>query len=173
MATAPSRACKLTGIDLPETAAMPHLVILYTANLDAPADQGGTDLSALCRSLADEMLAQRDEAGGPVFPPGGVRVLAYPAAHFAVADGGAAGRAAGHQAGKGGEYAFVYLNLRMARGRSAAVQQGVGRALEAVCQAHFASQLASRPIGVTLQIDEGPEVFDAKNSSLHPLFRKG
>jgi 5-carboxymethyl-2-hydroxymuconate isomerase len=144
---------------------MPHLVILYTANLDAPADQGGTDMSALCRSLADEMLAQRDEGGGPVFPPGGVRVLAYPAPHFAVADGGAAGVP--------GEYAFVYLNLRMARGRSSAVQQAVGRALEAVCQAHFASQLASRPIGVTLQIDEGPEVFDAKNSSLHPLFRKG
>lgn len=147
---------------------MPHLVILYTANLDAPADQGGTDLSALCRQLADVMLAQCDEAGGPVFPPGGVRVLAYPAPHFAVADGGAAGR----EAGVPGEYAFVYLNLRMARGRSAAVQQGVGRALEAACQAHFASQLASRPIGVTLQIDEGPEVFDAKNSSLHPLFRK-
>ena len=147
---------------------MPHLVILYTANLDAPADQGGTDLSALCRSLAGEMLAQRDEAGGHVFPPGGVRVLAYPAAHFAVADGGAAGRAAGVP----GEYAFVYLNLRMARGRSAAVQQGVGRALEAVCKAHFAEQFAARPIGVTLQIDEGPEVFDAKNSSLHPLFRK-
>lgn len=148
---------------------MPHLVILYTANLDAPADQSGTDMSALCRRLADEMLVQRDEAGGNVFPPGGVRVLAYPAPHFAVADGGAAGR----EAGVPGEYAFVYLNLRMARGRSSTVQQAVGRALEAVCQAHFASQLASRPIGVTLQIDEGPEVFDAKNSSLHPLFRKG
>lgn len=61
----------------------------------------------------------------------------------------------------------------MARGRSAAVQQAVGRALEAACQTHFAGQLAARPIGVTLQIDEGPEVFDAKNSSLHPLFRKG
>jgi 5-carboxymethyl-2-hydroxymuconate isomerase len=24
---------------------------------------------------------------------------------------------------------------------------------------------------VTLQIDEGPEVFDAKNSTLHPLFQ--
>lgn len=148
---------------------MPHLVILYTPQLDRPADQGGTDMTALCRTLADTMLAQRDESNVPVFPPGGVRVLAYPAAHYAVADGGAAGVAAG----RGGDYAFVYLNLRMARGRSAAVHASVGRALEAAAKSHFQAQLQAGLIGVTLQIDEGPEVFDAKNSSLHPLFKKG
>ena len=97
---------------------MPHLVILYSGNLDAR-----TDMSVLCRSLADTMLAQRDEAGKPVFPPGGTRVLAYPAPHFAISDGGAAGRAAGGD----GDYGFAYLNLRMGRGRSEAVQQGVGQ----------------------------------------------
>ncbi|MEY4756106.1 MAG: 5-carboxymethyl-2-hydroxymuconate Delta-isomerase [Pseudomonadota bacterium] len=148
---------------------MPHLVILYTPQLDRPADQGGTDMTALCRTLADTMLAQRDESNEPVFPPGGVRVLAYPAAHHAVADGGAAGLAAG----RGGDYAFVYLNLRMARGRSAAVHASVGRALEATAKHHFQAQLQAGLIGVTLQIDEGVEVFDAKNSSLHPLFKKG
>lgn len=30
--------------------------------------------------------------------------------------------------------------------------------------------LTKRPIGITLEIDEGQEVFDAKRSSLHPLF---
>lgn len=138
---------------------MPHLVILYTPDLDRPVDQGGSDMTALCRALADTMLAARDEAGSAVFPPGGVRVLAYPAAHSAVADGR-------------GDYGFVYLNLRMGRGRSAAVHASVGQALEATAKAHFTPLLATRPIGVTLQIDEGPEVFDAKNSSLHPLFRK-
>lgn len=141
---------------------MPHLVILYTGNLDAV-----TDMTVLCRSLADTMLALRDEAGKPVFPPGGIRVLAYPAPHCAVADGGAAGLAAG----QGGDYGFVYLNLRMARGRSAAVHADAGRRLDAAARSHFAPLLASRPVGVTLQIDEGPEVFDAKNSSLHPLFK--
>jgi len=152
---------------------MPHLVVLYTANLDAPAAQGGADLDGLCRALADAMLAQRaTDASGlerPVFPPGGVRVLAYPARHWAVADGGAAGRAAG----VGDDYGFIYLNLRLARGRPAAVHQAVGRALEAVAKAHLAPLLAQRPVGVTLQIDEGAEVFDAKNSSLHPLFATG
>ena len=140
---------------------MPHLVILYTGNLDAV-----TDMTALCRAMADAMLSVRDETGKQVFPTGGVRVLAYPAPHFAVADGGAAGRSAGFEA----DYGFVYLNLRMARGRSAAVQQQAGQTLEAVARAHFAPLLAARPVGITLQIDEGHEVFDAKNSSLHPLF---
>jgi 5-carboxymethyl-2-hydroxymuconate isomerase len=154
---------------------MPHLVILYTPNLDHPPEQGGCDMTALCRALADTMIAQRDDADKPVFPKGGVRVLAYPAAHFAVADGGEHGGPAGQAAGYSGAhagYAFVYLNLRMGRGRSSSVHARVGAALEACVKVHLADQLARRPIGLTLQIDEGPEVFDAKNSSLHPLFNK-
>lgn len=131
---------------------MPHLVILYTPQLDA-----ASDMSALCRSLADSMLAVRDDADKQVFPTGGVRVLAYPAAHSAVADGQR-------------DYGFVYLNLRMARGRSAAVQQRAGEALMATTRAHFAALLAERYLGITLQIDEGHEVFDAKQSTIHPLF---
>lgn len=142
---------------------MPHLVILYTPNVEHEVDMTG-----LCRALADTMLTVRDEQGAQVFPTGGVRVLAFPAAHYAVADGGEAGRAAGGS----GDYGFMYLNLRMGRGRSPQVQQQAGRALEAAAKAHLAELLQRRHVGITLQIDEGPEVFDAKNSSLHSLFRK-
>lgn len=147
---------------------MPHLVILYTHNLDKPAAEGGVDMGGLCRALCDAMLAVRDEQDKQVFPYGGTRVLAYPAAHSAVSDGGAAGIAAG----LGGDYAFVYMNVRMAQGRSALVHQRVGDALNACVKERFAEQLARRPIGITVQVDEGHEVFDAKNSSLHPLFQK-
>lgn len=133
---------------------MPHLVILYTPNLEPEADMPG-----LCRRLADTMIATRDEAGQPVFPIGGVRVLAYPAAHHAVADGS-------------GDHAFCYFNLRMARGRSAATQQAAGQALADAAKAHFAPVLARRHVGLTLQVDEGHEVFDAKFGNLHPLFNK-
>jgi 5-carboxymethyl-2-hydroxymuconate isomerase len=133
---------------------MPHLVVLYTSNLDAE-----TDMSALCRSLADAMLSVRDEHSQQVFPTGGVRVLAYPAPHYAVADGR-------------GDYAFVYLNLRMGRGRSDAVKRRAGEALQQAAKGHFESVFARRYLGLTLQIDEGPEVFDAKHSTLHPLFQK-
>jgi 5-carboxymethyl-2-hydroxymuconate isomerase len=135
------------------------------------------DVPALCRELADAMLGVRDEAGAPVFPPGGTRVLAYPAPHFAVADGGAAGRVAG--AGKTGiatddpgEYGFMYLNLRMGRGRSGATHQRAGDALLAAARARLAPDMATRHIGLTVQIDEGPEVFDARHSTLHALFRQ-
>ena len=148
---------------------MPHLVILYTGQLDAE-----TDIGALCRTLADTMLAVRDEDDRQVFPTGGTRVLAYPAAHHAVADGGAAGRAAqthtGAASGDPGDYAFVYLQLRMGRGRSAATHRKVGDALLMATKSHFQPLFSKRHIGVTLQIDEGQEVFDAKHSNLHPLF---
>ena len=52
------------------------------------------------------------------------------------------------------------------------MHQRVGEALNAVVTERFAEPLAKRPIGITVQVDEGQEVFDAKNSSLHPLFKK-
>ena len=133
---------------------MPHLVVLYTGNLDQD-----TDMSGLCRRLADTMLAARDEAGKQVFPTGGTRVLCYPAAHFAVADGQR-------------DYAFIYLNLRMARGRSEAVKNRVGDSLSHAVKDALAPLFARRLIGVTLQIDEGTEIYDAKHSNIHPLFNK-
>jgi 5-carboxymethyl-2-hydroxymuconate isomerase len=133
---------------------MPHVVILYTPQLDADCD-----MRALCRKLADAMLTVKDEHGTQVFPTGGVRVFAYPAAHHAVSDGR-------------GDHAFCYLSLRMARGRSSAVHQATGNALRDAAAAHFAPVLATRPVGLTLQVDEGHEVFDAKFGNLHPLFAK-
>lgn len=134
---------------------MPHLVILYTPNLDA-----ATNMTALCRALADTMLAVKDEDGKQVFPIGGTRVLAYPAAHYAVADGQR-------------DYAFVYLNLRMGAGRSTATQQRAGDAVLATAKAHFDPLMATRLIGVTVNVDESPgQVYDGKHSNLHPLFNK-
>jgi 5-carboxymethyl-2-hydroxymuconate isomerase len=133
---------------------MPHLVMLYTPQLDAQAD-----FSRLCRKLADAMLSVRDEQGAQVFPTGGTRVLAYPAAHYAVADGS-------------GDHGFIYFNVRMAKGRSAAVHKAVGETLAATVREELAPLLSQRPVGLTLQVDEGHEVFDAKIGNLHALFAK-
>ncbi len=134
---------------------MPHVVILYTPNLEAE-----TDMTALCRSLADAMLTVRDEAGKQVFPTGGTRVLAYPAAHYAVADGR-------------GDYAFVYVNVRMGAGRTDSVKKHAGDTLLAVVKQHFAPVFDQSLIGITLQVDESPgQVYDAKHSTLHPLFNR-
>ena len=131
---------------------MPHLVIQYTDNIEPQAELG-----TLCRKLADVLVAQRDAEGKQIFPIGGTRVLAYPTPHFAVADGA-------H------DHAFVYLNVRIAAGRERALVTATGEALIAAVRSHFATIFASRPVGITLQIDEGAPVFDAKHSNLHPLF---
>ena len=133
---------------------MPHLVILYTPQIETE-----TDMKQLCRRLADAMSSVKDEAGKQVFPIAGIRVFAYPAMHFAVADGS-------------GDHAFVYFNLRMARGRSDTAKRNAGESVTAAAREHFAPLLARRGLGLTLQVDEGEEVFDAKFGNLHSLFNK-
>jgi len=145
---------------------VPHVVILYTGNLEAH-----TDMSGLCRGIADAMLTIRAEDGSQVFPTGGTRVYAYPAPHHAVSDGGAAGRAAGGD----GDYGFIYINLRMGAGRSAAVHKAAGDAITACAKAQLAAlfELPQKHVGLTVQVDEAPgQVYDAKHSTLHPLFAK-
>ncbi|WP_312379697.1 5-carboxymethyl-2-hydroxymuconate isomerase [Pseudomonas oryzihabitans] len=133
---------------------MPHLTLLYSRDLEDDAE-----LPSLCRALADTLLAQRDPAGKAIFPIGGVRVLAYPAAHAAIADGQ-------------GDYGFLYANLRMGAGRAPELHRQVGDALLATLEQHLGVLLERRPVGITLQIDESPgQVYDGKRSSLHPLFR--
>ena len=135
---------------------MPHPVILYTPNIEATADMTG-----LCRRLADAMLQMRDEANQSIFPTGGTRVLAYPAAHHAVADGR-------------GDYGFVYLHLRIAAGRSQAALQRTGDALLFTARSHLAPLFERMALGLTVQIDESAgQVYDGKHSTLHPLFNKG
>ena len=131
---------------------MPHVTIQYTANLEPEANMG-----VLCSALAEVICAQRDGEGKRVFPIGGTRVLAYPAAIFAVADGAP-------------DRAFVYLNVRVAPGRAPHLVAATGEALMATVRDHFAVLFASRQLGITLQIDEGAPSFDVKHSNLHPFF---
>jgi 5-carboxymethyl-2-hydroxymuconate isomerase len=134
---------------------MPHVVLQYTANLEPEVD-----VPALCRDIAAVLVEQKDEAGGPLFPVGGTRVLAYPARVYAVADGKE-------------DYAFCYINIRIAAGRSEAAKKKSGDAVLAKVQARFAAAFEKNHVGVTIQIDESPgQVYDAKHSNLHPLFKK-
>jgi 5-carboxymethyl-2-hydroxymuconate isomerase len=126
---------------------MPHLSIEYTANLDAHADIGG-----LCRTLSHTLVTLKDAGGTLVFPLYGTRVLAYPAAQYAVADG---------EQGR----AFVYMNLRITPGRSAELVKAVGDAVLAAAQACLAPALDRLPVRLTLHIDETPPSYEGKFSS--------
>ena len=79
---------------------MPHLAIQYTPNLESK-----TDMTALCKKLANVITRITDETGKHIFPTGGTRVLAYPAAHFAVADSSR-------------DMAFIYLQRHLQKSKS-------------------------------------------------------
>lgn len=137
---------------------MPHLTLWYTDNLDV-------DVTTLCRSLCDKLLSLKNADGKGVFPPGGTRVMAFPAAHWAVADGKQ-------------DYPFVYLNLRIFGGRSPEVLKATGDAVLEEAKRMLASTIQRSPIGITLQIDETPkempapllQSFEDRLNTLHALF---
>ena len=133
---------------------MPHLVIHYTANLDAEAN-----MRRLCRALADIMLRaarRRGQAGLP---------------DRRHARAGLSGRGTRRGRRRARDRAFVlpepaHRRAAARRGTSAADRRGIagdGRR-------HFAALFARRHSALTLQIDEGATSFDAKHSNLHPLF---
>jgi 5-carboxymethyl-2-hydroxymuconate isomerase len=138
---------------------MPHLILSYSANLEPQVA-----FTPLCRALADCMVAAKDEHGQTIFPTGGVRVLAYPAAHSAVSDGSRDATL--------GTDAFLYLQLNMKAGRSAAAHKTVGDALMGIVKTQLDPVFAKRHLGVTLQITEGTEVYDTRWSNIHPLYAK-
>ena len=142
---------------------MPHLVMLYAGELAESVDMQG-----FCRAAADTLLGIKDEKGASVFPKGGTRVFAVPAAYSAISDGGEAGKAAGGS----GNYSFFYLNLRMAMGRSDVVHKTTGDALVAVARKYLDPYAKTHHYGLTVQIDQSEsQVYDAKISTLHALFR--
>ena len=127
---------------------MPHLNIQYTANLEADADMTG-----LCRTLTATLVGLRNDAGEPVFPLTGTRVMAWPAAHYAVADGAP-------------DRAFIYLLLRIKPGRSDAIKKKAGDALLAAALAHLKPVFAQHAVGLTLEVDEGAHIYEGKQNNL-------
>ena len=116
---------------------MPLLVIQYTANI-------GTDVTALCRKLAETLLSVRDEQGGQVYPEGGLKVMAFPATHYAVGDG------------KHDEHAFMYFMLRIIEGRSEAVVKETGDRIMQTIREHIEPVFSRSPIGVTFHLELQP-----------------
>ena len=127
---------------------MPHLDIQYTANLEADADMTG-----LCQKLTATLVGLRNDADEPVFPLTGTRVMAWPAAHYAVADGAP-------------DRAFIYLLLRIKPGRSDAIKKKAGDAVLAAALAPFEPVFAQHAVGLTLEVDEGAHIYEGKQNNL-------
>lgn len=126
---------------------MPHLSIEYSANL---ADK--IDMNALCHALHDVMIN-----AGP-FEKGGVRVRAFRADHYAIADLHA-------------ENAFVDINLRIGQGRSQEDKEQVGEALIVRAEAELASLFETEHFALSLEIREIDAELSWKCNTIHKRIR--
>ena len=126
---------------------MPHLTVEYSANLEGRADP-----DALCAALLQTVL----ETG--LFEIGAVRVRAFRAEHYAIAD-------------LLPENAFVDLNLRIGKGRSAEEKKRTGEALFATASRLLAPLLETPHFALSLEIREIDAELSWKKNAIHPRLR--
>jgi 5-carboxymethyl-2-hydroxymuconate isomerase len=122
---------------------MPHLIVEYSANLDAKVD-----IDALLRDLHEAAAASG------VFPLGGIRTRAARREGYRIADG--------HP-----DNAFVHVVARIRHGRPLEVRQRAGTLLfDTLCRA-LATAYATTPLGISLEIQEIDPDVSYKQNNLH------
>jgi 5-carboxymethyl-2-hydroxymuconate isomerase len=126
---------------------MPHLTVEYSANLE-----GRTDLDALCTALLETVLATG------LFEVGAIRVRALRADHYAVAD-------------RVPENAFIDLNFRIGKGRSAEEKKHTGEALFATASKLLTPLFETPHFALSLEIREIDTELSWKKNAIHPRLR--
>lgn len=126
---------------------MPHFIVEYSSNLEERAD-----IAALCEEIRKVALTTG------VFEAGGIRVRAYPARHFAIADA--------HD-----RNAFVHLQLRVGAGRSVERLKAAGETVFDALKAFFAAELGESHFGLSFEIAEIHSELSWKANSIHPRLR--
>lgn len=127
---------------------MPHLVIEYSANVE--------DALAL-DELLDKLHACALTTG--VFPQGGLRVRAYRADAYRVAD-------------KAPDNGFVHVTAMIGHGRPLDVQQRAGEQLFEVLSAHLTPLYDKTPLAISLNIQEFHPVLNFKKNNLHEYVKR-
>ena len=132
---------------------MPHIVVEYTANLGPEAR-----IADLLARINAVMVAERDEAGRPVYPIGGIRSRAVALEEYCIADGA-------------DDYAFVHATVKIGAGRSEAVEKRTTDALFAAMEEHFAELFARRYLALSLELFRFSETGTYKHNNIHARFR--
>lgn len=127
---------------------MPHLIVEYSANLD-----DALDLDA----LLDRLHAEATGTG--MFPPGGIRIRAYRAEHYRIADCDPAN-------------AFVHVTAIVGSGRPLDRREQVSRQLfDALCTA-LAPLAATSPLAISFNMREFDPVLNFKQNNLHEYIER-
>lgn len=107
---------------------MPHISIEYSANLE-----DRTDIQALCEVLRAEA------AGIDAFPTPGIRVRAFRAEHFSIADGNP-------------EHAFVDISVRLRAGRPQDVKENAVKRLFEAAKAFLEPVFETSSLALSLEM---------------------
>jgi 5-carboxymethyl-2-hydroxymuconate isomerase len=127
---------------------MPHAIIEYSANLE-----GQLDFPRFLTALRDSALATG------VFPIGGVRVRAYRADHYVIADGRP-------------DNAFVHIMLRVGHGRDLDTRKRACEAIFATACEQLADLYNRIPLGISLEMQEVDQVLTFKQNNLHEYVKR-
>jgi 5-carboxymethyl-2-hydroxymuconate isomerase len=122
---------------------MPHVLVEYSSNLD---DQ--LNFPRFLTALRDTAL----KSG--VFPLGGIRVRAYRADHYVIADG--------HP-----DNAFVHIMLRVGHGRDLETRKRACDAIFVTACAELEALYDRIPLGISLEMQEVDAVLTCKKNNLH------
>lgn len=126
---------------------MPHFSIEYSANLDARVD-----FDALCGLILKTALASG------LFETGAVRVRAFRAEHYAIAD-------------QLPENGFIDMVFRIGVGRSATEKQAAGDAIFAAVAEHLAALFETPHFALSFEIQEVDPVLSWKKNAIHKRLR--
>jgi len=121
---------------------VPHISIEYSANLEDMTDVGG-----LCEALRAAAAAH------PVFPMPGVRVRAFAAGFYAIADGNPS-------------HAFVDIHVRLREGRSETDKKDATETLFAAAKAYLEPVLARHSLALSLEMRDITAAFAPKTGTI-------
>jgi 5-carboxymethyl-2-hydroxymuconate isomerase len=141
----------LTLLSGPRNAAkgrMPHLVVEYSANLE-----GKLDIDA----LLDRLHASALETG--MFPLGGIRVRAYRADHYRIAD---------CEPGN----AFVHVTATVGSGRELTRREAASQHIFAALCDELEALSAGSPLAISFNMREFDPVLNYKKNNLHEYVRQ-
>ena len=127
---------------------MPHLIVEYSANVE-----GTIELD----SLLDKLYAEAIESG--MFPVGGIRVRAFRADHYHIADG--------HP-----DNAYVHVTALVGHGRPLDLRQRVSEQLFAALCAHLEGLFDRSPLAISFNMREFDPVLNFKKNNLHEYVRQ-
>lgn len=119
---------------------MPHIWIEYSGNLDL-------DTRALLQAVQNAAVGD-----GSLFPLAGARSRALRVDDYLIVDG--------HP-----DNAFVHALLRIGHGRSAEQKAALGERVFQALNRALAPQMAMRPLGISMQIEEADPVLNYKRNN--------